>query len=184
MENLVADLLFIARVDEGAPVVNMAPVDLHEIVLEEVARPARTTAVQIHSREIDSAFVVGRRSELSRAIQNVLDNAVRHADAAVAVEVRTDLGTVTVSIEDDGPGVPVEDRDRVFARFTRLDGARSRATGGAGLGLAIVNEIVERHGGTVSVSTGRTGGARFEIRLPADGLTMGQLLRRSASEEI
>ena len=70
-------------------------------------------------------------------------------------------------VEDDGPGIPEADRERVFDRFTRLDEGRDRDAGGAGLGLAMVRAIVERHGGTVAVDAGALGGARFVVRLPA-----------------
>ena len=70
-------------------------------------------------------------------------------------------------MEDDGPGVAETDRERIFERFVRLDGARARAAGGGGLGLAIVAEIVAAHGGTITVGTSPLGGARFEVLLPS-----------------
>jgi signal transduction histidine kinase len=73
---------------------------------------------------------------------------------------------VVVSVEDDGPGIAEEDRERVFERFTRLDAARARDGGGSGLGLAVVKRIVVAHGGTVQITNGNGSGARFEVRLP------------------
>ena len=96
-----------------------------------------------------------------------MDNAVRHADAAVALEVREVGDGVELVVEDDGTGVPEEQRERVFERFVRLDEARARDAGGSGLGLAIVKELVAAHDGTVSVSSSALGGARFTVRLPA-----------------
>jgi signal transduction histidine kinase len=74
---------------------------------------------------------------------------------------------VLLAVEDDGDGVPLADRERVFDRFVRLDDARARDSGGSGLGLAIVREIAVAHGGSVAVGSAGLGGARFEVRLPA-----------------
>jgi signal transduction histidine kinase len=84
----------------------------------------------------------------------------------VLVTVRREPGAAVLEVADDGPGVPPDQRARVFARFVRLDDARARADGGAGLGLAIVAEVVAAHGGTVDVVAGPLGGALFRVRLP------------------
>jgi signal transduction histidine kinase len=81
--------------------------------------------------------------------------------------LRNEDGALVLVVDDDGPGVPEADRERVFDRFTRLDEARGRADGGAGLGLAVVWRVVEQHGGTVVIGASPLGGARFEVRLPA-----------------
>lgn len=167
MERLVADLLFIARSDEGLPPAARAPVDLHEVVLDEAAKLTASDRVRVDASSVTSAFVLGRREELGRAVRNLLDNAERHAATAVTVAVRDGGGSVTLTVEDDGPGVAPEHRERIFERFTRLDHARSRDTGGTGLGLAIVKEIVERHQGRVTVEDS-AGGARFVVTLPPD----------------
>jgi signal transduction histidine kinase len=85
----------------------------------------------------------------------------------VAVELRTTDETVELTVDDDGPGIPLEDRTRVFERFTRLDDGRARDAGGLGLGLALVKAIVESHQGTVTVEDSPLGGARLAVRLPA-----------------
>src|SRR6185436_7776212 len=95
-------------------------------------------------------WAVGDADELHRLVSNLVDNAVRYADSRVLLETTVDGPWAVVTITDDGPGIPVADRGRVFERFTRLDDARAREGGGAGLGLAIVRELVRRHGGTVS----------------------------------
>jgi signal transduction histidine kinase len=168
MERLVADLLFVARADEGglaaAPDV---PIDLDDLVLEETARVFGSNRVGVDTRGVKGAVVSGRRDELSRVVRNLLDNAARHASSAVTVELGATGDTVTLVVEDDGPGVAPEDRERIFERFARGDDARSRGTGGTGLGLAIVREIVGRHAGRVAVEDGSSG-ARFVVRLPAD----------------
>ena len=113
-------------------------------------------------------------------MHNLLDNARRHANRAVAVSLEEHDDVVELSVDDDGPGIAPEDRERVFERFTRLDEGRARDAGGMGLGLALVKATVERHGGTVVIEEAPLGGARFLIRLPAalghdgaDGATHG-----------
>jgi signal transduction histidine kinase len=110
--------------------------------------------------------VVGDRARLAQVVRNLVDNACRHARSEVVVTVRREGDRAAVDVADDGPGVPPGERARVFRRFVRLDDARARADGGAGLGLAIVAEVVAAHGGTVDVVDGPLGGALFRVRLP------------------
>lgn len=170
MDRLVADLLFIARADDGAPAAPCTPVDLHEVVFDEAARLSGWRPVRIDTTGVAGAFVRGRRDDLSRAVRNLLDNAERHAGAVVTVGLRNGDGVVTLVVEDDGPGVAPADRERIFDRFTRLDDARTRTGSGTGLGLAIVREIVEQHGGQVMVEgpAVHARGARFVVTLPPD----------------
>ena len=106
-----------------------------------------------------------------RVLANLLDNAVRYAGSAVVVGVGAEAdGGVLMSVTDDGPGVPAEDRDRVFERFSRLHDARDRDTGGSGLGLAIVRELVTQQGGSISLADADEGadppGLRVQVRFP------------------
>ncbi|MGV4925563.1 hypothetical protein K2224_19675 [Streptomyces sp. BHT-5-2] len=111
--------------------------------------------------------VSASRTQLARVLGNLVDNAQRHAGSAVRVAVRQEAaGTVALDVTDDGPGVPPADRERVFTRFIRLDDARSRDEGGAGLGLGIVRDVVHRHGGRIEVGEADGGGARFTVTLP------------------
>ena len=101
-------------------------------------------------------------------MRNLVDNATRHARSRVAISVADRGDTISLAVEDDGPGVAPSDRELIFEPFARLDHARSRADGGTGLGLAIVAEVVDALDGTVEVSTSpRLGGARFAVSLPA-----------------
>lgn len=166
MERLVADLLFVARADEGRDVRPPAvPVDLHEVVLEEVARVFGAHRVTVDTGGVAVAVVDGRRDDLARAVRNLLDNASRHAVERVTVGLQSSGTVATLVVEDDGPGVPPEHRERIFDRFTRLDDARAHGAG-TGLGLAIVRQVVEAHGGRVALAEG-TAGARFVVTLPA-----------------
>lgn len=176
MQDLVEGLLLLARLDEGqCP--PTAPVDLDDLVLRDADRLRRSgggtgTAVEVDTSGVVPGRVEGNDRLLARVVRNLVDNAARHAEGRVELRVRsesTDRGQrVLFTVTDDGAGVPPEDRERIFDRFTRLDEGRARDAGGSGLGLAIVRDVVEAHGGTVSVTVGGTGGAVFTVDLPAD----------------
>jgi two-component system sensor kinase ParS len=105
---------------------------------------------------------------MARALLNLLRNAIRYARQRVEVSIEhTDNGRWRLCVDDDGPGIPAADRVRIFEPFTRLDEDRSRATGGFGLGLAIVRRVAEWHHGTVEASDSPLGGARFMLSWPA-----------------
>ncbi|MER6494626.1 MULTISPECIES: sensor histidine kinase [Streptomyces] len=159
LQRLAADLLLLARLDAGERRGD-ARVDLGELAVR-CARGRDGVTVEAPAVE-----VTGSRGQLERVLGNLLDNAQRHARAAVAVTVRRDGGWAVVSVADDGSGVPAADRERVFERFVRLDEARARDDGGAGLGLAIARDVAVRHGGTLTVRDAPAGGALFELRLP------------------
>lgn len=160
LQNLAADLLLLARLDAGERPAE-ARVDLAALAREEAAGRVRVSV------DAEPADVSGSRGQLRRVLANLLDNAQRHAREAVTVTVRREGGRAVVAVADDGDGVPEADRERVFERFVRLDAARSRDDGGAGLGLAIARDVAERHGGTLTVRGTPEGGALFELRLPA-----------------
>ncbi|MFG2774453.1 sensor histidine kinase [Streptomyces sp. NPDC048350] len=161
LQNLAADLLLLARLDAGERLAG-APVDLAALAAEEAGgRRGVTVAVT------ESVEVTGSRGQLGRVLANLLDNAQRHARAEVAVTVRREGDRAVLEVADDGPGVPEAERERIFERFVRLDDARGRDEGGAGLGLAIARDVAVRHGGTLAVREAPAGGALFELRLPA-----------------
>jgi signal transduction histidine kinase len=116
----------------------------------------------------DGGAVAGRPEHLARAVRNLLENAARHARRAVTITLRHDRGGVELVVADDGPGIDPVDRGRVVDRFTRLDAARGRDDGGTGLGLPIAREIVEAHGGRISIGDGP--GGRLIVRLPRAGI--------------
>ena len=104
---------------------------------------------------------------MARVVTHLLDNAARHGTTQVAVGLITDGRTVVLTVDDDGPGIAPADRARVFERFTRLDDARTRDQGGAGLGLAVVAETVRGMRGSVVVEESPLGGARLVVRWPS-----------------
>lgn len=164
LQRLAADLLLLARLDAGERPAD-ARVDLAALAREE-AGGRSGVSVRVEGDGAGELTVAGSRGQLGRVLANLLDNAQRHARSAVEVSVRRDGDAAVVAVADDGEGVPAADRERIFERFVRLDAARSRDDGGAGLGLAIARDVAVRHGGTLTVHEAPAGGALFELRLP------------------
>jgi signal transduction histidine kinase len=172
MQVLVDDLLLLAQADEHALPLRRRPVDLDDLVLAEARRVRAGTGLRdrgdlrVDTSGVTAARIDGDPTALRRVLRNVGDNAARHARNRIAFELAERDGWAELHVDDDGPGVPVADRSRVFERFVRLDDARARTGGGSGLGLAIVAEVVAAHGGTAVVEDGRLGGTRVTVRLP------------------
>jgi signal transduction histidine kinase len=172
LSTLVDDLLLLARTDSTTTLRRPEPVELRSLVTRVAARyPTVVGPTDVDLIPDRPVWTFGEPDALARVVANLLDNAVRHARSRVVIEVEVEVDVeledagALITITDDGPGIPVEDRDRVFERFTRLDDGRARDAGGAGLGLAIVRELVRRHRG--SVRLGDAGpGLRVEVALP------------------
>ncbi|MGR6914954.1 sensor histidine kinase [[Actinomadura] parvosata] len=176
LAKLVDDLLLLAGLDESdGPALDLTPMDLrtlaadarHDFAALDPARPIAFTGPS--GGPAASAPVLGDEARLRQVVSNLVGNAVTHTPAGtpVRVGVGTDGGEAVLVIADEGPGLAPEEASRVFDRFYRADGSRARATGGAGLGLAIVRSIVAAHGGRVELRSAPGRGAAFEIRLPA-----------------
>jgi signal transduction histidine kinase len=169
LEALLDDLLLLAAHDEnGVDGHRPAPVDLGALAIAEARRP-RPVPVDVVFWPDDAQVVAvdGDAGELARAVSNLVDNATHFATSLVKVTLSTDHDTARVVVDDDGPGIPPPDRERVFERFTRLDDSRARHQGGSGLGLAVVRSIVTRHHGRVRSDDSPIGGARFVVEFPA-----------------
>ena len=168
LSGLVEDLLLLARADaDTRPPARLSPVDADDLVSEVVKAysDARVLVAVVVSQRV---MIMVDDEELRRAVGNLIDNAVRHARARVEVAIFLDKDQAVISVSDDGPGIAPEDRERVFERFTRLDDARGRNSGGAGLGLAIVRELIIRAGGTITLTDVQAPwNTRAEIRVPA-----------------
>jgi len=165
MERLVGDLLVLARADEDTLSLNRRAVDVDDLLLAEADRLREHGAVQVDTTAVSAGRVNGDLTQLRSLVRNLGDNAERHAHSRVTLGLRVDAARLSLTVTDDGEGIADADRDRIFERFTRLDSARPRDTGGAGLGLAIVAEVARVHGGSVCVES--NGGARFVVVLPA-----------------
>jgi signal transduction histidine kinase len=167
MQALVDDLLLLARIDDGLPRAAHQLVDLAALVrasaAEQVGGPIAVTVVE----PVPDASVRGDADQLRRVLVNLLGNGVRHARSRVRVSLSATASAWELAVDDDGPGIALEDRERIFERFVRLDEHRARGGGGVGLGLAIVRRTVTAHGGTVVVADGGlAAGARLIVRLP------------------
>ncbi|MFB4282853.1 ATP-binding protein [Nonomuraea sp. MTCD27] len=183
LEAIITDLLLLARIGSR---VDMAKerIDLADLVRQELA--VRSDKIPVRVDLAEGVVVEGVRLQLARVLTNLLDNAQRHAEHTVRVTVSREVsregprdghrdtprdghrdgGTAVLAVENDGMEIAVEDRERIFERFTRLDAARSRDAGGTGLGLAIARDVAMAHRGQICVEDFR-GGARFVLRLPA-----------------
>jgi signal transduction histidine kinase len=164
---LVSDLLLLARVDEHGLAPRHDDVDLDDLAYAERDRLAAQYPRLRVQLAIKPVRVQGDPHHLGRALRNLVDNAARHARGTVTIRVWADPAAAQVEVGDDGPGIPVADRARVFDRFVRLDDSRSRSDGGSGLGLPIAREIIAAHGGTITVIDSG-GGAVLRIRLPGE----------------
>jgi signal transduction histidine kinase len=177
LASLVDDLLQLARLDAD-PRLHRRPIDLDDLVWETVREAREGGAPHLDTTGISPVRVLGDPVALHRVIRNLIGNAVRHAHQTVTVRLFRDSppagnrasasagGIATLIIADDGPGIPLADRGRVFERFVRLDEGRARDAGGTGLGLAIVADIVTAHGGRVRIDDNHPG-AKVWVELPA-----------------
>ena len=162
--HLIDDLLNLARLDARERP-HREPVDLADLASAAVAA-TRTTdpAARVELVTAGPVPATGDRDALLRAVRNLLDNALAVADTVV-VEVTQTANGPTMSVTDNGPGVPADQRERIFEPFVRLPRSPRNGTG---LGLAIVRRTIESHGGTITCDPSPTGGARFTLRLPPD----------------
>ncbi len=169
LQLLVDDLLFLSRSEASSALAEASPttVSVDALINAEMAHQrAVDGSTNLVVGEPSEAHVTGNPRDLERALRNLVDNAVRHHRNEVRLSADVAGEQVVIAVSDDGPGVGPEDRERIFRRFVRLDEARSRDAGGAGLGLAIASEIAARHGGTVRLEPTSGPGARFELTLP------------------
>jgi signal transduction histidine kinase len=165
MRRLVEDLLLLAKADDTGLQLYRTDVDLDDLVGSEVRRIRAAGGPEVEG-VVPPVRVSGDPAKLSQMIRNLADNAVRAAHGKVRFTLSERGGTAMLQVEDDGDGIPESERNRVFERFVRLDASRDRGSGGSGLGLSIVREVVRGHGGAVEISDSPLGGARFVVSLP------------------
>ncbi len=167
MSLLVDDLLLLARLDDGRPLERDA-VLLHEVVGEAVETAQTVDPDRPIELNVERAVVTGDRDRLRQIVDNLLANVRAHTPAGTpaSVSVTRRNGTAEIAVTDSGPGLDEDHLEHVFERFYRADPSRARASGGIGLGLAIVAAVAEAHGGTVSASSRPGHGTTFSISLP------------------
>ena len=179
MNELIGSLTTIARLESGASTVRKQNVNLEELV-QEVARDAAFEAqardTQVECEILDELPVAGDPALLRSAIENVVRNATRYTREGTAVKIRAERAKsgaseeAVIRIQDSGPGVPAGELEKIFQPFYRIDDARGRSTGGVGLGLAITDQAIRLHGGSVRASNLPEGGLLVEIRIPSQGM--------------
>lgn len=169
LDELVSELLTYARFDRETIDPNIKE---HEVVswFKGLAESLTSFPIRIqlhcslHNNAVKACI---DPKQMARAVGNLLQNAARYGNGTVRLALEQDGDYILIHVDDNGPGIPLKDRERIFEPFTRLDASRSKESGGFGLGLAIVKRIVNCHGGTVSVSDSDLGGSRFSIKWKA-----------------
>ncbi|WP_406047246.1 ATP-binding protein [Kribbella sp. NBC_00889] len=166
MRRLVEDLLLLAKADDAGLRMQRTDVDLDDLVQVEVQRLRKATVDLTVTSDIHPVRILGDPLRLSQLIRNLVDNAARAAHSTVRLATAEANGHAIITIEDDGDGIPENERLRVFERFVRLDTSRARASGGSGLGLSIVQEITKAHQGAITLTSATTGGTTATVTLP------------------
>lgn len=174
LDELIDEILTFARLEEGSPAIDFSRVSmpaLLERLCEELLPISGGIDIEIDEAALaalapEDMYVSGSERYLHRVLQNLVTNALRYAASKVVLRYRSDGELAVLEVEDDGPGIPESDRERIFKPFARLDESRQRKSGGYGLGLSIVQRIAEWHGGRVSVHSGESGGALFRMTWP------------------
>jgi signal transduction histidine kinase len=161
LERLVDDLLSLARIDEGLPLTRSA-IEIPAF-LRDLAEAPGAEGTELEGT--DAGVLDADPELLAQVVRNLLANANRYGDRVI-LSASAEDGRLTIAVEDDGPGIPLGERESVFDRFHRVGQARDRASGSSGLGLSIAKSIVEAHGGRISAGDSRLGGARFAFELP------------------
>lgn len=169
-DEMVGELLVFCRYDRGTTGLPVEAIDIADAVEQQVRRAAeRYPEIDVTLDGVDDGTtVMAHHRSFHRVLQNLVANALRYAERRVVIHAQTEPdGALVLQVEDDGPGVPEPDRERIFEPFARVDDSRDRGTGGVGLGLAIVHRILEAHGGQVFAEVADGGGARFVTVWPS-----------------
>lgn len=169
LNGLIDEILTYAKLEEGAPSLSLESISLAEIV-NQVAKETRALGIEktVHALAPDADLTaIAEKRYLHRVVQNLAGNAMRYADSQIRISAGIESGQAFVRVEDDGPGIPEKDRDRIFLPFARLDDSRTRASGGYGLGLSIVARIAFWFGGRMKVEqSADLNGAQFTMYWP------------------
>ncbi|MGH9033793.1 MAG: sensor histidine kinase, partial [Acidimicrobiia bacterium] len=185
LARIIDDLLDLSLIEaQEAPTRESVPLPglLHDAA-ERVHAAAETVGIPLRVAEVSDALVVTcDRGQVVSAITNLLDNALKYSEAGRPVELdaHDDGELVSISVRDHGVGIPSRDLERIFERFYRVDRARSRTTGGIGLGLAIVRHVAQAHGGEVTVESREGEGSTFRLRLPRSSARPAHVVKEAS----
>jgi signal transduction histidine kinase len=172
MKQMISTLLDIARLKAGKLVLNIREFDLSMLLKDiiEMEKTMTTGAIEIITQTLPGLMVKADRDVLGRVVANLLDNAVKYAPPSSKIEITAHLQdnqTIRIIVTDAGPGVPLEERERIFDKFTRVKGAEYEKRSGTGLGLTFCRMAVEAHGGAIWVDAGPSGvGSCFTVQIP------------------
>ena len=184
LDELIDEILTFARLEEGAPSIQFEQVQVVQLlqrICQELEQLSGDVQLSIDQSTVqlvppEEWHAVGSERYLHRVLQNLVTNAMRYAKQNVRLRYSVDQELAVLEVEDDGPGVPEADRERIFKPFARLDESRHRRSGGYGLGLSIVERIAEWHGGEIEVLDSELGGARFRMTWPRQRPIGGHVL--------
>ncbi len=170
LQHMTEDLLSLSRLDGDIKIVPV-PVDIKQVTLDVIdkLRPvAEEQRVTVHTGLDDGCLVLATKDDIFHIVYNLIENAIKYnfPEGSVTAKLRAEEGTVELTVEDTGVGIPEDERYNIFGRFYRIDKARSREAGGSGLGLSIVHDAVKAHGGTIAVGANEPRGSRFIVRFP------------------
>lgn len=171
LTGLVQEIINLSRLQDSDPLQMAEPILLSDFIAEAVDQSQTTSSARrigITVSDEVAATVFGDRDQLLMAINNLIENAINYSPENTNVSITTSVkdDIVTISVTDQGIGIPESDLERIFERFYRVDPARSRETGGTGLGLSIVKHVAAKHGGEITVWSSPNVGSTFALRLP------------------
>jgi two-component system sensor histidine kinase SenX3 len=179
LTDLVQEIINLSRLQDSDPLQVAEPLLLSDLISEAVDQCQTTSAARNIGLSVSDQVhvtVFGDRDQLSMAIHNLIENAINYSPENTKVSISTSLEDeiVTISVADQGIGIPEADLERIFERFYRVDPARSRETGGTGLGLSIVKHVAAKHGGEIKVWSSQNVGSTFALRLPVHNNNNGE----------
>ena len=171
LTGLVQEIINLSRLQDSDPLQIAEPLLIGDLIAEAVDQCKTTSEARNIGLTVSNevpATVFGDRDQLSMAINNLIENAINYSPEHTKVSISTSIedNIVTVSVSDQGIGIPDSELERIFERFYRVDPARSRETGGTGLGLSIVKHVAAKHGGEIKVWSSQNVGSTFALRLP------------------
>jgi two-component system sensor histidine kinase SenX3 len=171
LTELVQEIINLSRLQDSDPLQIAEPLSVGELISEAVDQCQTTSEarkIRLSVSEHTDVKVFGDRDQLLMAIHNLIENAINYSpeNTNVSISTSTEADIVTISVADQGIGIPESDLERIFERFYRVDPARSRETGGTGLGLSIVKHVAAKHGGEIKVWSSQNVGSTFAFRLP------------------